>query len=57
VISKLNEKAKLILDDELAPYKMGQYALEKTDLGLKGLIVKVLGSHPLALNRLMRGRF
>ena len=54
VISKLYEKSKSILDDDLAPYKMGQYALEKTDLGLKGLIVKVLGSHPLALKNSQR---
>ncbi len=54
VISKLYEKAKLILDDELAPYKMAQYALEKTDLGFKGLIVKVLGSHSLVLKNSQR---
>jgi len=54
VISKLYEKAKLILDDELAPYKMAQYALEKTDLGFKGLIVKVLASHSLALKNSQR---
>jgi signal transduction histidine kinase len=54
VISKLFERAKLIFDDNWVPYKIAQFALEKTDLGFKSLIVKVFGSHNRALKNAQR---
>ncbi len=54
VISKLYERARMILDDQLAPYKIGQYAVEKTDLGVWSLILKVLGSHIRVLKNAQR---
>jgi signal transduction histidine kinase len=54
LISKLYERARLILDDKSAPYKMAQYAIEKTDLGFKSLIVKAFGSHGRALKNAQR---
>ncbi len=54
VISKLYKRAKSILDDELAPYKIGQYAVEKTDLGVRSLILKIFGSHIRVLKNVQR---
>lgn len=54
VISKLYERARVLLDDELAPYKIAQYAVEKTDLGFKSLIVKIFGSHHRVLKNVQR---
>jgi signal transduction histidine kinase len=54
LVSKLFERAKLLLDDELAPYKIARYAIEKTDLGFKSLIVKVFGSHSRVLKNVQR---
>ena len=54
VISKLYKRAKLILDDDLAPFKIGQYAVEKTDLGVWSLIVKIFGSHNRVLKNAQR---
>jgi len=54
VASKLFERAKLLLDDELAPYKIARHAVEKTDLGFKSLIVKVFGSHNRVLKNVQR---
>ena len=54
LVSKLFERAKLLLDDELAPYKIARYAVEKTDLGFKSLIVKVFGSHNRVLKNVQR---
>ena len=54
VISKLYKRARLILDDQLAPYKIGQYAVEKTDLGVWSLIVKIFGSHIRVLKNIQR---
>lgn len=54
VISKLYHRAKLILNDESAPYKIAQHAVEKTDLGFKSLIVKVFGSHHRVLKNVQR---
>ncbi len=54
VISKLYKRAKLILDDESAPYKIGQYAVEKTDLGVWSLILKIFGSHIRVLKNAQR---
>ncbi|MBW2227994.1 MAG: hypothetical protein JRG99_11930, partial [Deltaproteobacteria bacterium] len=54
VVSKLFERAKLIFNDEWVPYKIAQYAVEKTDLGFKSLIVKVFGSHNRALKNAQR---
>ena len=54
LVSKLFERAKLLLDDELAPYKIARHAVEKTDLGFKSLIVKVFGSHNRVLKNVQR---
>ena len=54
VISKLYERAKMILDDQSAPYKMARYAVEKTDLGLRSIIVKAFGSPHRALKHAQR---
>ena len=54
VVSKLFERTKLIFNDEWVPYKIAQYAVEKTDLGFKSLIVKVFGSHSRALKNAQR---
>ncbi|MDH3344831.1 MAG: ATP-binding protein, partial [Desulfobacteraceae bacterium] len=54
VVSKLFKRAKLIFNDEGVPYKIAQYAVEKTDLGFKSLIVKVFGSHNRALKNAQR---
>ncbi|MBU0988173.1 MAG: GAF domain-containing protein [Proteobacteria bacterium] len=54
VASKLYQRTKLLFNDELAPYKIAQYAVEKTDLGFKSLIVKVFGSHHRVLKNVQR---
>jgi len=54
VASKLYERAGRILNDEMAAYKIGQYAVEKTSLGFKSLIVKVFGSHHRVLKNIQR---
>jgi signal transduction histidine kinase len=54
VISKLYKRARLILDDQLAPYKIGQYAVKKTDLGVWSLILKIFGSHTRVLKNAQR---
>ncbi len=57
VISKLYKRARLILDDQLAPYKIGQYAVKKTDLGVWSLILKIFGSHIRVLKNAQRINF
>ena len=54
VISKLYARAKMILDDQSAPYKIARYAVEKADLGLRSIIVKAFGSHNRALKNAQR---
>jgi len=54
VVSKLFERAKLILNDESAPHKIAQYAVENTDLGFKSLIFKVFGSTSRVLKNAQR---
>jgi signal transduction histidine kinase len=49
IAAKLYERARLILNDQMAAYKIGRYAVEKTDLGFKSLIVKVFWSYKKAL--------
>ena len=50
VISKLYERAKFILRDEMAPYKMAQYAIENASLGyIQKIFVKAFWSHKIAL--------
>ena len=45
VISKLYERARLLLDDEMAAYKMARYAFEKSSLGYtQRIIVKTFWS-------------
>ncbi len=54
VASKLYARAGRILDDEMAAYKIGQYAVEKADLGIRALIVKVFGSHHRVFKNIQR---
>ena len=54
VASKLYERSKAMLDDEMAAFKMAQFAVEKTDLGFISLIVKIFGSHQRALKNVQR---
>jgi len=54
VVSKLFERAKLILNDESAPHKIARYAVENTDLGFKSLIFKVFGSTSRVLKNAQR---
>ncbi|MES0445648.1 MAG: ATP-binding protein [Desulfobacterales bacterium] len=54
VVSKLYKRARLILNDQLVPYKIGQYAVEKTDLGVWSLIIKIFGSHIRVLKNIQR---
>lgn len=49
IATELYERARFILDDRMAAYKIGRYAVEKTDLGFKSLIVKVFWSYKKAL--------
>ena len=55
VISKLLERAGLILHDEIVAYKIGKYAVEKTSLGyVQGIIVKALWSTKTALKQVQK---
>ncbi len=54
VLFKLFERARRILNDEMTAYKIGQYAVEKTDLGIRTLIVKVFGSHHRVFKNIQR---
>jgi signal transduction histidine kinase len=55
VVSKLLERARLILHDEVVAYKIGKYAVEKTSLGyVQGIIVKALWSTKKALKNLQK---
>jgi len=55
VISKLLERARLILHDEMAAYKTGKYAVEKTSLGyVQGIIIKALWSTKTALKHVQK---
>ena len=49
VASKLYERTRLIFNDQMAAYEIAKYAIEKTDLGFKSLIVKVFWSYKKAL--------
>ena len=50
VASKLYKRARIILNDELAAYKISKYAVENTSLGyVQGIIVKALWSIKTAL--------
>jgi len=50
VVSKLYKRARIILNDELAAYKISKYAVENTSLGyVQGIIVKALWSIKTAL--------
>ena len=45
VVSRLFERAKLILNDEMAAYKIARYAAENISLGYaQGIVVKALWS-------------
>lgn len=50
VVSKLYERARLILHDKMAAYKIARYAVEKISLGYaQGIIIKALWSSKKAL--------
>jgi signal transduction histidine kinase len=50
VVSKLYERARTLLNDETAAYKVAKYAVEKTSLGYaQSIIVKAFWSSKLAL--------
>jgi len=55
VVSRLFERAKLILNDEMAAYKIARYAAENISLGYaQGIVVKALWSSKKALKNLQR---
>ncbi len=54
VSSKLYQRAKRILDDENAPFHMAKFAIEKTNLGFKGIIVRIFSSFETALRNAQR---
>jgi len=54
-VSKLLERAKLILHDEMVAYKIGKYAVEKTSLGYaQSIIVKAFWSIKKGLKNLQK---
>ncbi|MDY7035321.1 MAG: ATP-binding protein [Thermodesulfobacteriota bacterium] len=55
VVSKLYEKARLILNDERVAYKIAKYAVEKTSLGYaQSIIVKALWSYKKSLKNIQK---
>ena len=55
IIVKLLSRAKLILKDDLAAYKIARYAVEKTSLGYtQGIIIKAFWSTKKGLKNLQR---
>jgi signal transduction histidine kinase len=55
VLSKLYERARLILKDAMAAYKIARYAVEKTSLGYgQGIIIKAFWSTKKALKSLQK---
>jgi signal transduction histidine kinase len=55
VVSKLYERARLILSDKMAAYKIARYAVEKTSLGYaQGIIIKALWSSKKALKHVQK---
>jgi signal transduction histidine kinase len=55
VVSKLLERARLILNDEMVSYKIGKYAVEKTSLGYaQRIIVKAFWSTRKGLKNLQK---
>jgi len=55
VLSKLYERARLILKDDMAAYKIARYAVEKTSLGYaQRIIVKAFWSTKTALTNLQK---
>ncbi|MBW1674655.1 MAG: GAF domain-containing protein [Deltaproteobacteria bacterium] len=55
VLSKLYERARLILKDDMAAYKIARYAVEKTILGYgQGIIIKAFWSTKKALKNLQK---
>jgi len=54
VASTLYHRAKHILKDEKAPFRLARHAVERTQLGFKSIIVKVFGSFDMALKNAQR---
>jgi len=54
VASKLYQRAKIILNDEWAPFNIARYAIERNLIGFKGIIVKVFSSFDTALKNAQR---
>ncbi len=49
VASKLYERARLILDEEMVAYKIAKYSIEKNSLGFRRIIAKVFWSYKTGL--------
>lgn len=54
VASKLYKRARLFLNDEMTAYKIARFAIERTDLGFRSLMVKIFGSYDIALKNVQR---
>ncbi len=54
VASELYRRAKQILNDDKAPFRMAKYAIERTQLGLKSIIVRVFSSFDMTLKNAQR---
>jgi signal transduction histidine kinase len=55
VASKLYKRARLVLGDDMAAYKITKYAVEKTSLGyVQGIIVKAFWSYKKALKHVQK---
>ncbi|PIP37446.1 MAG: hypothetical protein COX20_01525 [Desulfobacterales bacterium CG23_combo_of_CG06-09_8_20_14_all_52_9] len=54
IITKLYDRTKKILNDDLAPFYIAKFAIEKTNLGFKGIIVKIFSSFDMALKNAQR---
>jgi signal transduction histidine kinase/DNA-binding transcriptional regulator GbsR (MarR family) len=54
VASELYRRAKTILNDEMAPFHIARFAIERTNLGFKSLIVKIFASYQIALKNAQR---
>ncbi|HJX32554.1 MAG TPA: histidine kinase dimerization/phospho-acceptor domain-containing protein, partial [Thermodesulfobacteriota bacterium] len=54
VAAELYKRAKAILNDDMAPFNIARFAIEKTNLGFKSLIVKIFASYEIALKNAQR---
>ena len=54
IIVELFKKTRIMLNDEMAAYKIAGYAIKNTDLGFKSLIVRIFGSYHRVLKNVQR---